>query len=35
MDAARTAFEQVKIVPLDPEADPTEPDNLMLVCQRA
>ena len=35
MDAARTVFEQVEIVPLDPETDPTEPDNLMLVCQRA
>ena len=35
MDAARTVFEQVEIVPLDPEVDPREPDNLMLVCQRA
>ena len=35
MDAARTVFEQVEVVPLDPEADPREPDNLMLVCQRA
>ena len=35
LDAARTVFEQVEVVPLDPEADPTEPDNLMLVCQRA
>ena len=35
MDAARTVFEQVEVVPLDPEANPTEPDNLMLVCQRA
>ncbi|UQF78666.1 MAG: fused MFS/spermidine synthase [Lancefieldella parvula] len=35
MDAARTVFEQVEVVPLDPEADPRESDNLMLVCQRA
>ena len=35
LDAAHTVFEQVEIVPLDPEIDPTEPDNLMLVCQRA
>ena len=35
LDAARTVFEQVEVEPLDPEADPTEPDNLMLVCQRA
>lgn len=35
MDAARMVFEQVKVVPLDLEVDPTEPDNLMLVCQRA
>ena len=35
LDAARTVFEQVEVVPLDPEADPGEPDNLMLVCQRA
>lgn len=34
LDAARTVFEQVEVVPLDPEVDPTEPDNLMLVCQR-
>ena len=35
LDAARTVFKQVEVVPLDPEADPREPDNLMLVCQRA
>ena len=35
LDAAHMAFEQVEVVPLDPEADPREPDNLMLVCQRA
>ena len=35
LDAARTVFEQVEVVPLDSEADPREPDNLMLVCQRA
>lgn len=35
IDAARTVFEQVEVVPLDPKADPTEPDNLMLVCQHA
>lgn len=35
LDAARIVFEQVGVVPLDPEVDPTEPDNLMLVCQRA
>ena len=35
LDAARMVFEQVEIVPFDPEADPREPDNLMLVCQRA
>lgn len=35
IDAARTVFELVEVVPLDPEANPTEPDNLMLVCQRA
>ena len=35
LNAARTVFEQVEVVPLDPEADSTDPDNLMLVCQRA
>jgi len=35
LDVAHTVFEEVEVVPLDPEADPTEPDNLMLVCQRA
>ena len=35
IDAARTVFEQVEVVPLDSETDPAEPDNLMLVCQRA
>ena len=35
LDAACTVFEQVEVVPLDPEVDPREPDNLMLVCQRA
>ena len=35
LDAAHTVFDQVEIVPLDPEADPREPDNLILVCQRA
>ena len=35
MDAARTVFEEVEAVPLDPEADPRESDNLMLVCQCA
>ena len=35
LDAARTVFEEVEVIPLDPEADPREPDNLMLVCQRA
>ena len=35
LDAARTVFEEVEVIPLDPEADPTELDNLMLVCQRA
>ena len=35
LDVAHTVFEEVKVVPLDLEADPREPDNLMLVCQRA
>ena len=35
LNAAQTVFEEVEVVPLDPEADPTEPDNLMLVCQRS
>ena len=35
LDVAHTAFEQVEVIPLDSEADPREPDNLMLVCQRA
>ena len=35
MDVAHTVFEEVEVVPLDPEVAPTEPDNLMLVCQRA
>ena len=35
IDTARTVFEEIEVVPLDPEVDSTEPDNLMLVCQRA
>ena len=35
LDAARRVFAQVEVVPLDPEADPRQPDNVMLVCQRA
>ena len=35
MDVAHAVFEEVEVVPLDPEADPRESDNLMLVCQRA